>query len=187
MKRVDFNDISDRLLLLNLYVTQAILLALACVLLWWQNGLSTHLFSFQWRALVWGAGAGLFIVAVDVKLSRHFPHYMADDGGINERLFQQRPYWHIFLMAFVVAFCEELLFRGAIQPLIGIWGTSVLFTLIHFRYLQKWLMVVVLFCISMVLGGLMVGTGSLWAPFITHFTVDFTLGLLVKWGRFKMN
>lgn len=51
---------------------------------------------------------------------------------------------------------EELLFRGAIQPILGIWTTSVIFVGIHgyfkFRKAGHWLFGALMFCLSMLLG-----------------------------------
>lgn len=41
--------------------------------------------------------------------------------------------WNPIWIAVAAGFGEELLFRGALQPLIGIWLTSVLFVLVHIR------------------------------------------------------
>lgn len=183
MKRLDVARISDRVLLLNLYLTQALVLAVACVLLWWQGFPGGDLWrSDTWTVWLWGIAAGLTVVSIDLTLTYFFPKHMIDDSGINEKLFQGRPYWHIFVIAAVVAFCEELLFRGALQPLIGIWGTSLVFTLIHFRYLKRWAMTGYLFFVSMVLGWLAQWTGSLVASMAAHFTIDFVLALILKAG-----
>lgn len=184
MKRVDVEQLSDRVLILNLYATQAIVLTVACVLLWWQERLSLDLWMFQsWTVWLWGCGAGLLIVCVDLLLSRLFPEYMIDQSGINEKLFRSQPVWHIFVMTLVIAIAEELLFRGAVQPYLGVFWTSVLFTLIHFRYLKQWMMMVVVFLISLGLGGLVLITHSLFASTVAHFVIDFTLGVLLRLGK----
>ena len=41
--------------------------------------------------------------------------------------------WNPVWFALAAGFGEELLFRGALQPLLGIWVTSVLFVLVHAR------------------------------------------------------
>lgn len=183
MKRVNIANISEQALIINLYGTQAIIFTIAWVMLWWQGRLSWDLWRVESGTVwLWGIGAGAFIVVVDLILSRSFPKFMVDDGGINEKLFRNRPLWHILIMAAVIAICEELLFRGALQPVLGLFWTSVLFTLIHFRYLAQWMMTVAVFLISLGLGALFLWTGSLVAPAVAHFIVDFTLGLLLRTG-----
>lgn len=40
-------------------------------------------------------------------------------------------HWHIIFISLCAGFGEELLFRGAIQPLIGLWITAIVFVAIH--------------------------------------------------------
>jgi len=40
-------------------------------------------------------------------------------------------HWHIIFISLCAGFGEELLFRGAIQPLIGLWITAIIFVAIH--------------------------------------------------------
>lgn len=184
MKRVDVEQLSERVLILNLYATQAIVLAVACVLLWWHDWLSLDLWGVQsWTVWLWGCGTGLLIVCVDLLLTRLLPEYMIDQTGINEKLFKSQPVWHIFVMTLLIAFAEELLFRGALQPHLGIFWTSVLFTAIHFRYLKQWLMMTAVFFMSLGLGSLVLMTHSLMASTVAHFVVDFTLGVLIRLGK----
>lgn len=184
MRRIDIRQLSERDLILNVYITQAIVLAVACFLLWRQGRLNAELWqASHWSVGLWGLGAGFAVVAIDLALSRLFPRLMVDDSGINEKLFRNRPLWHIALMTLIIALCEELLFRGALQPVIGIYWTSVLFALVHFRYLRQWLMTVFVFMISLALGAVFIVTGSLIAPAVAHFVIDFTLAVLLKSGR----
>ncbi len=53
-------------------------------------------------------------------LIRYVPEQWYDDGGINEKLFRSRSVPHIFIMTAIIAFCEELLFRGVIQTHVGL-------------------------------------------------------------------
>lgn len=184
MRRVNIAHITDRILIINLYGTQAIVFVIAWAILWWQDRLNWDLWRIESGTVwLWGIGTGIVIVGVDLILSRLFPRFMVDDGGINEKLFRNRPLWHILVMTSVIAICEELLFRGALQPVLGLFWTSVIFTLIHFRYLAQWMMTVVVFFISLALGALLLVTDSLIAPTVAHFVVDFTLGVLLRYGR----
>lgn len=183
MKKVPIHGLSDRILILNLYATQGIVLVLACLLLWWQGRFSFDLWRVEsWTIWLWGIAFGWCIVFLNLIMTHLFPAWMTDDSGINEKLFRKRPVWHIFVMTLVVAFSEEMLFRGALQPVIGIFWTSVVFTLIHFRYLKQWLMTAFVFVISLGFGGLVVVTHSIVAPMVAHFVVDFTLGLSLRLG-----
>lgn len=105
---------------------------------------------------------------------------MFDDGGINEKLFKNMPIWHIFIITNIVGFVEELLFRGAIQPLLGVWFTSLIFALIHFRYLKKIVLILVTFSISIGLGLITEHTGSWFSAYIAHMLIDFILGIFIR-------
>ena len=178
-------DLDDSLLLLNLYLTQGITLAAGLVLLWVQGIQPFKLLVFpDWKeVLVWGGGAAAVILLADILLSRFVPEQLVDDGGINERLFGKRAVWQILLLSFVVAICEELLFRGAIQHAIGPYWTSILFAAIHARYLHSILLTGMVFATSYALGWIYVQSGTLWAPIAAHFLLDAINGLMIRFRR----
>ncbi|MBI4042019.1 MAG: CPBP family intramembrane metalloprotease [Deltaproteobacteria bacterium] len=71
-------------------------------------------------------------------------------------------------------FGEEILFRGAMQPVLGLVLTSFIFGLFHFpvrRLLLPWTLMSIL--IAFILGGLFAFTGNLLAPVLCHFTINF--------------
>lgn len=81
----------------------------------------------------------------------------------------------MFSMAILPAVCEELLFRGLIQPLfikttkkvhLSVWVTAALFSFIHFQF-YGFLPRLVL---GAMLGYLVVWTGSMWPAIIAHMT-----------------
>jgi len=175
---------TDRELLLNLYATQLLVLFLAVMLLLVQGRLSAGL--FQWReSLYWAAGVllGMIVVGIEVLLVRVLPPEWLDDGGINLRLFRGRSLWHIAWIALLVSVAEEMLFRGAVQHWLGIWGTSLLFTLIHFRYLRRWAMSCLLFAVSAALGWSAEWSGTLTPAIVAHFIIDFVMGALIRMGK----
>jgi membrane protease YdiL (CAAX protease family) len=73
---------------------------------------------------------------------------------------------------------EELLFRGALQPIVGVWWASLIFTLAHFRtgqfHLMNWQKL--LYAIFVFIAGLFLGYVfseiGLIAAMVTHATVD---------------
>jgi len=79
---------------------------------------------------------------------------------------------------------EELLFRGAIQPLIGIWFTSLIFIAIHgyisFRSAGHILFTLLLFGLSMMLGYLFMYAGLV-AAMTAHAVYDLLMLWWVKW------
>lgn len=170
-----------RWLLWNLILTQLLLTVLAVCLLWVQGRFTVKL----WMPAgpeVWGIGLliGLLVISLEWGLYQLVPPDWMDDGGLNRFLFQRLSIWEIFALAVWVAVAEEILFRGALQYWLGITGTSLLFTFVHFRYLKRWLLMVMLFAVSLLLGWVTEQTGSLVSAICAHFVLNFIGGLLIR-------
>lgn len=185
LKPIDIETIDDRLLLVNLYMTQGLTLLMGLLILAFERVNPIPLFGVgEWRAaLLWGAGFAAAVLAFDLLISRWVPEEVTDDGGVNEKLFANRSIWHIALLSVIVAFCEELLFRGSIQHAWGPYWTSILFAAIHVRYLRHWLMTGLVFGISYGLGWIYTITGTLWCPIFAHFLIDFIMGAILRTRR----
>jgi len=184
-RRVDPAELDDRMLLVNLYLTQAVTFIIGIVVVFFQSRSAIGLFKLPTSPAAWG-WAALFaaaVLALDWLIARWVPEDVTDDGGINKKLFGRRPLWHIALLSLIVAICEELLFRGAVQHAFGPYWTSILFAAIHVRYLRHWLMTGMVFAISYGLGKLYVWTGSLWAPIAAHFLIDFVMGCIIRYRK----
>ncbi|WP_068775368.1 CPBP family intramembrane glutamic endopeptidase [Paenibacillus sp. FJAT-26967] len=184
-KAVRVDELSDKVLLLNLYATQVLILIIGVIMLLVQQTDLNTLLSFKpgWGILLWGGGLALLVVAADLIVTRFVPEDVMDDGGVNKRIFAQRPLWHIAVLCLVVSVCEELLFRGAIQHYLGPYWTSILFAAIHVRYLQHWLMTGLVFSISYGIGWIYVHTGSLWTAICAHFIIDFISGCILRYSK----
>jgi membrane protease YdiL (CAAX protease family) len=77
-------------------------------------------------------------------------------------------------VALMAALGEEPLFRGALQPLIGLLPTALLFGLLHATSIAH----VVLACLlGLLLGWLYQWSGSLWPPIAAHLAIDLITGL----------
>jgi membrane protease YdiL (CAAX protease family) len=80
----------------------------------------------------------------------------------------------IWILAFASSVGEELFFRGALLPWLGVWGQAVVFALLHVgpgvRYLP-WTLAA--FLVGLLFGGLVLGLGDLGAPIVAHFTINF--------------
>ncbi len=185
IRKVTVDQLDDRMLLLNLYLTQALTLIIGLIWVFLQrrNPISLLEIPAGWMFALWGFGLAAAVVLVDLIISRWVPDDAADDGGVNERLFRARPVWHILVLSFVVAVCEELLFRGAIQHNFGPYWTSILFAAIHVRYLKHWIPTGLVFSISYGLGWIYIETGTLWAPIAAHFAIDAAMGLIIRFRR----
>lgn len=184
-RKVTIDDLDDRMLLLNLYLTQGLTIFIGLIWLFFQgrNPISLLALPRDSLFLVWGAGLTAAVLAADWLISRWMPEEVTDDGGVNERIFRTRPVWHIIVICFVVSVCEELLFRGAIQHDIGPYWTSILFAAIHVRYLRHWIPTGLVFAISYGLGWLQIQTGTIWAPIAAHFLIDLIMGLIIRFRR----
>ncbi|CAM3316729.1 MULTISPECIES: CPBP family intramembrane glutamic endopeptidase [Paenibacillus] len=189
VKRIEAHQLNDRLLLINLYLTQALTLIVGLIWILFQgrNPLALLAVPKELEFLYWGLGLAAAMLVVDLILSRFVSEDSMDDGGINEMLFRNRPIWHILVIAIVVSVCEELLFRGAIQHAFGPYWTSILFALIHVRYLKHWLPTGWVFLSSYGLGLVYIYTGTLWAPILCHFLIDFISGMLIRFRRKEEN
>jgi membrane protease YdiL (CAAX protease family) len=185
VRKVSVDEIDDRMLLINLYATQGLTLIIGIVWLLFQRQNIIHLLSLPstLNVLWWGLGLAAAVVAVDLLISRWVPDEVSDDGGVNDRIFRMRPVWHIALISFVVAICEELLFRGAVQHAFGPYWTSIIFAAIHVRYLRHWIPTGLVFSISYGLGWIYIQSGSIWAPIIAHFAIDLIMGLIIRFRR----
>lgn len=186
-KRVQIHELNDRLLLYNLYLTQGLTLLVGAIWIIFQKRNVLELFALpnSLHVLWWGLGLAAAMLLVDLLLSRIMPENAMDDGGINQLLFQNRPIWHIICIAAIVSICEELLFRGAIQYSFGPYWTSILFAVIHIRYLRHWIPTGWVFLSSYGLGYIYVQTDSLWAPIICHFVIDLISGLALRFRRYE--
>lgn len=147
---------------------------------------SNWFFYFKWdpnEILYYGLVPGLIIVIMNVILVRIIPKRYFDDGGINEKLFKDRSISDIFVIAFIVAISEELLFRGVIQTTFGFIFASSIFALVHIRYLKKPVLLISVLLVSFYIGYLFVLTENLLVTIFTHFIVDFLLGILIRFQK----
>lgn len=185
IRKVDPNELDDRMLLINLYLTQAVTLFIGMLIIFFQSQTLFQVMKFPERISVlgWGAVFAIAVLVFDWLIARWVPEEVTDDGGINKKLFGRRALWHIGVISLIVAICEELLFRGAIQHAFGPYWTSILFAAIHVRYLRHWLMTGMVFLISYGLGHLYLFTGSLWAPIAAHFIIDFVMGCMIRYRK----
>ena len=84
--------------------------------------------------------------------------------------------WDFFFVALMAALGEEILFRGALQPLIGLIPTALIFGLLHATGLVH---VVLASLLGLWLGWLYQWTGNLWSPIAAHLALDLVTGVLL--------
>ena len=125
---------------------------------------------------LWGATAGAGVGLLIVALSHLARHTRAMDGMRREfaSVLGRQSHAAVFVIALTSAIGEEMLFRGALQPLLGVWPTVVIFGLLHgggIRRLWTWTVFATLG--GAIFAGLTVWTESLLAAIVMHFTVNY--------------
>jgi uncharacterized protein len=176
--------LTDRELLSHLYMTQIVLLGITFILgvLLFDHFAYLHTIDFSdVRILLIGVPAGAAVVIVDIVLMKLLPHSFYDDGGLNERIFKNRSVIHIVWIAAFVAISEELLFRGVIQTKVGLILASLIFAIIHYRYLFNWFLFSNIVILSFFIGSVYEWSNNLAITIIMHFTIDLLLGLYIKY------
>nr|WP_090893428.1 CPBP family intramembrane glutamic endopeptidase [Evansella caseinilytica] len=176
--------LTDRELLLNLYLTQLLMLAVVVVLSKIMHGS----WFYPLRFLTWngphfliGAGTALLVVLIELSAVKYLPKAWFDDGGINERIFHNRSPLHIGFLSLFISISEELLFRGVLQTAFGLVPASLIFAVIHVRYLHSFFLFSFTVGLSFFLGYLYWLTGNLLTVISCHFFIDTLLGLAIRY------
>ena len=180
------NGLTDKDLLFHLYMTQVILCAISLILGFIFFGDFSYFNNFNlkdFQIISIGIPAGIAVVIADILLMKWLPSSYYDDGGLNERIFKNRNVFHILIIALFVAFSEELLFRGIIQTKVGLILASIIFAIIHYRYLFNWFLFINIVILSFFIGLIFDWTDNLAVTIIMHFVIDFLLGVYIKIKR----
>jgi uncharacterized protein len=172
------DDFTPKELVINVYFSQGLFLVIAIVIAYFFD------VPFPWNLkdpisgtdLILAVATGLFLPFLSIELRKRLPAYYLDDGGINEKIFSSLSYPHIFVLTGIIAFAEEWLFRGILQSLLGLVITSLVFSLLHVRYIKKPLLFSIVTALSFWLGLLYELTETIWVPFLAHFLIDFISG-----------
>jgi uncharacterized protein len=177
------NGLTDKDLLFHLYMTQVFLCTISLILgfIFFDNFSYFDNFNFKdFQIISIGIPAGIAVVVVDIVFMKWLPSSLYDDGGLNERIFRNRNIFHIFIIALFVAFSEELLFRGIIQTKVGLLLASIIFAIIHYRYLFNWFLFLNIVVLSFFIGLIFQWTDNLAVTIMMHFVIDFLLGVYIK-------
>jgi membrane protease YdiL (CAAX protease family) len=113
-----------------------------------------------------------FLLLLHLVFEEYFPSYRSMKRVFG-RLFAGLHWWQVLLLAVLSSVAEEILFRGAIQPFLGVGVTAVLFGLMHLDPMKKSM----IWTVWAFTGGVILGmadrvTGHLWAPVLIHFGVN---------------
>ena len=141
-----------------------------------------------WRGLVGGIAAAAVFALVNGYLLRRAP---AVAGVRSVRrlyydalkpLFANMRAFDVVLIGLAAGVGEELLFRGAIQPEIGVVPASLLFGAMHVGGSDT----VAFGCwgalFGLALGWLAIGTGGLLAPVVAHAVYDMAALTYIRWA-----
>jgi len=186
MKQADIvKQLSSAELKKSVLYTQLILFGLSLILSLFLFNTFTDWFNLfklnMSEIFYYGVIPAIIVVLINIVLDGLIPKHYLDDGGINEKLFSGQSIFSIFIIAATVAIAEELLFRGVIQSTYGYIFASLLFALIHIRYLKKPVLLVAVVGMSFYIGYLYEITHNLNVTITAHFLIDFILGLLIKY------
>ncbi len=137
--------------------------------------------NFRWRSLLVASLAVVLLVAINLVVSAIWvvldPSQADAVRQISDAMLRDfDSVGTIFLLAALSSVSEEMLFRGALQPRLGIPFTSLLFAATHLQYAISPATLVV-FVIGLVLGALRRYLDT-WAAILTHFGYNFGLLLL---------
>lgn len=83
----------------------------------------------------------------------------------------------IAILAAASSVGEELLFRGALQPWIGLWPSAIVFAMLHVgpgqRFVRFLPWTISALAMGVVFGYLFVWTGNLGGAIVAHFTINY--------------
>lgn len=140
--------------------------------------------ALSWRLLV-GPLAGVVVALGVVFLTRMAVHRFEWARDLHRSFRGLLGNLHgrdVLVLAAASSIGEEILFRGALVPAIGLWASTTIFALLHIgpgvRYLP-W--TVSAFVIGLGFGGMFVWTGDLGGPIVAHFVINYlNLGYIVR-------
>lgn len=181
-------EMSDKEITFHLLLTQVIILSAAVGLsaFFFDAFLTEWLEQFytSWQEWwLYGIIPGLIVLLIDLFLMYVLPEITYDDGGVNKRVFANRSLPGIFMITLLVAVSEEMLFRGVVHHEFGYITASVLFAVLHIRYLNRMVLFLSVLFVSFFIGYMYEVTGSLVVTITAHFIIDVVLGVWIRLGK----
>ena len=150
-----------------------------------QNRLSLNLFlSTHWeqvpKTLFMTLGAAAFLIGLFLFSAHHFLWAHQLETELSKVLVPLH-FWEIGMLSLLSGFAEELFFRGACQPVIGLFPTSVLFGMAHFvprSPFWPWSLQAVF--AGFLLGSIYELTHLLYPVMLAHLVTNFVLILVMN-------
>ena len=143
---------------------------------WWYHKSIQTLFgvlNVDWFLVLRVSGLGiLFLTLGQYCLEDFFPSYRRLKMTF-ALIFKGLNPLSVLLLAAVSSIGEEMLFRGAMQPFLGVWLTAVIFAIMHIDPEGK----LSVWTLWALIGGIVMGlsvnaTGTLWPAILIHFGVN---------------
>jgi len=125
-----------------------------------------------WLQVAWGSGAGMLAVGISRLWTRWAPGGPQLADALAAAVGPLRP-GEVWLLAGASGLAEELFFRGALQPRVGLVWASLLFGLAHFvprAGLRGWSLYAAV--VGAAFGALFEELGSVLAPVLAHILVN---------------
>jgi membrane protease YdiL (CAAX protease family) len=132
---------------------------------------------FTWTTIASGLGGLLVGKVIALLITYWRPLHVVAKRVIDLIAWEDFRERDFFLIALLAALGEETLFRGALQPLIGLVPTTVIFGLLH---ATSGAHVILATLLGFGLGWLYMWSGSLWPPIVAHLGIDLVTGLVLK-------
>ena len=158
-----------------IYVLLALLGILGIILFQVRTGVGmaeTFRIGALWETIIWGVGCATCVIILSLIGSKALGFMESLENEFRVILGDLKPY-EILVIALASGIAEEIFFRGAFQPLLGLVATSLIFGLAHFP-VNKRLIPWTIFAIGMgfLLGALYIKTGNVVTPIITHVLIN---------------
>lgn len=164
-----------RLLLLAGVVAPAVMIALGILIAWLVRGelLFVMLQRFTWRAAGLGvltAGLSMSVVYLLSKVSKKLEHALKESGvKVGEDALRMAGYPVMLVVVSAAGIGEEILFRGGLQPTLGVILTALLFGFSHGGWRKDmWAYVVAASISGSIFGVAYAWSGDLWVSVIAH-------------------
>lgn len=135
------------------------------------EGISTPL--FMALSPIIGLALGLVVVFMS-RLAVHRFDWARRLHNDFRQILGKLSYKEILVLALASSIGEELLFRGALQPIVGVWAQAIVFALLHIgpglRFLPWTASALV---IGLLFGFIFQLTGDLGGPIVAHFAINY--------------
>ncbi len=132
---------------------------------------------------LWGVLGGLalfviYLIAISLIIALISAETLQQQTAATEQIAQtaSQSFWLTIVLAVMPAITEEILYRGALQPIFGLWLTSFFFAIAHVQYIFT-AATLVIFIVSMGLGWIRQRSSTTGA-IIAHFFYNAILLML---------